>query len=402
MSNYNWNLSSIRKKKKYVLDRLKCVNLTDKEKEELEMSLIGYVCLLQTGVSKFASNLKNVLQKVTNGKLKLTKEEKYAKLEYELVQNKGDYVDDDYLQFLLDLAQNIADGNTEEITFTKMEISDKELIDMSKKFYTELDDNDIKERALKTLDNPELLHIREGQLGEFENYGGLTIYDHVFDEAYCSVARENTIFDYQILNHEIMHSVDFYSKKKLPSETYYGFHEVPTYTIDYLFIDYLEKQGFDKKEVQKLRMKKNDYLKSLANMTLLQIKLDLVRSKGISAYNDLSVENVKEHISFQTMKQLLEVESGLIAYGFYKQISIDKKRGIDNIKTFMEATISLQERPDFSNYGFTDEDIMSLSKEFDSYSQRPNIVEYIEKPTEHIINLEQFPYQNSDIPRIKR
>lgn len=402
MSNYKWNLSSIRKNKKYVLERLKCINLTDKEKEELEMSLVGYVCLLQTGVSKVVSNFKNALQKVTNSKLKLTKEEKYEKLEYQLIQNKGDYVDDDYLQFLLDLAQNIADGNTEEITFTKMEIADKDLIDMSKQFYIELGDNDIKERALKTLDNPELLHIRERQLGEFENYGGLTIYDHVFDEAYCSVARENTIFDYQILNHEIMHSVDFHSKKKLPSETYYGFHEVPTYTIDYIFIDYLEKQGFDKEEVQKLRVQKDDYLKSLANMTLLQIKMDLMHSKGISAYNDLSAENVKEHISFQTMKQLLEVESGLIAYGFYKQIGIDKKRGIDNIKTFMESTISLHERPDFSRYGFTDVDIMSLSKEFGSYSKRTNIVEYIEKPTEITINPEQTLYQNSDIPRIKR
>ena len=126
MSNYKWNLSSIRKNKKYVLERLKCINLTDKEKEELEMSLVGYVCLLQTGVSKVVSNFKNALQKVTNSKLKLTKEEKYEKLEYQLIQNKGDYVDDDYLQFLLDLAQNIADGNTEEITFTKMEIADKE------------------------------------------------------------------------------------------------------------------------------------------------------------------------------------------------------------------------------------------------------------------------------------
>ena len=89
----------------------------------------------------------------------------------------------------------------------------------------------------------------------------------------------NNLFDFQVLNHEVMHGVDFYMQKKLPSENYYGFHEVPTYTIDYLFIDYLESKELDSNEIQKLRMKKDNYLQELAKLTQTQIKGALIRNK---------------------------------------------------------------------------------------------------------------------------
>ena len=61
---------------------------------------------------------------------------------------------------------------------------------------------------------------------------GLTFNDYLFGKLYINLIRKNNLFDFQVLNHEVKHGIDFYAQSKLPSENYYGFHEVPTYTID--------------------------------------------------------------------------------------------------------------------------------------------------------------------------
>ena len=197
---------------------------------------------------------------------------------------------------------------------------------------------------------------------------GLNFNDYVFNKSYCTIIRENNIFDIQVLNHEIMHGIDFYMLPKIPTDNYYGFHEVPTYTIDYMLIDYLEKLGLDSKEIQKMRLKKDSYIQSLASTTLFQIKHKIASKKGFSLIKDYSISDVMEIIDPIILKQLLEIESGVIAYGLSKQYKIDSNLAITNLKQFMKGIIPKDKRPDFSHLGLNDETLTELSMGFGTYS----------------------------------
>ncbi len=194
---------------------------------------------------------------------------------------------------------------------------------------------------------------------------GLTFNDYTFGKSYINLTKKNNIFDYQVANHEVMHGVDFYMQNKLPSENYYGFHEVPTYTIDYLFIDYLESKGIDTTEVQKLRMKKDNYLQELAKLTQTQIKGELIRNKK---YKNPTIEDIREVLHPQLIKQLLELQSGVISYGLYNQTRTDKQQGLDNLKKFMKNILPKTQTPDFSFIGLNNQTILNLSKQIGTYS----------------------------------
>ena len=69
------------------------------------------------------------------------------------------------------------------------------------------------------------------------------------------------------------------------------------------------------------------------------------------------------------LKRLLELESGIIAYGIYRQIEENFEQGLNTLKTFMKTTLPKDKKPDFSNIGLTEEKILNLSKEYGDYSK---------------------------------
>ena len=151
---------------------------------------------------------------------------------------------------------------------------------------------------------------------------------------------------------------------KIPSKNYFGFHEVPTYTIDYLFLDFMEEIGFDSAEVDILKRKKMEYLSGLAQITLLQIKNQLIKNKGFKASINPNIENIKEILTPQILKQLLEIEAGLISYGLKLQIDEDKEKGLSNLVLFMNSEIPNNSRPNFSMFGLSDDTLLKLSQEY--------------------------------------
>ena len=355
------------------MERLKTENLSEKEKELLESSLLSYYNMLNMGISKSKYYIKNIVDKISHNKLKLQEENKYDALAHKLLFEQNNYLDEDYLQFLLDLANNIAKNIPEDISFKTINVSNKDLIETSKNFYKSLGDSNIYDKALMILDNPQRLYILNNKIPLMYETSGININDYVFAEAYCLAVKNNNLMDYQALNHEVMHGIDFYSNKKLYSENYYGFHEVPTYMIDYLFIDYLEKQGFDKNEIQKLKEQKDNYLQKLARFTLNEIRIDMLRNKDdLKKDKSLTAQNVKKTLSNESLKQLLEIESGVISFGLYYQFKQNKDIGLSHLKKFMQSNISPNERPNFEKYGLSDEVLLSLSKEIGIYSNNVN------------------------------
>ena len=126
-----------------------------------------------------------------------------------------------------------------------------------------------------------------------------------------------------------------------------------------MFIDYLNLKGLDGSEVQKLRMKKDNYLQELARLTKTQIKSALIRNKK---YQNPTLDDVRKVLHPQLIKQLLELQSGVISYGLYNQIKIDKEQGLCNQKSFMQSILPKGKTPNFSDIGLDNQSLLELSK----------------------------------------
>ena len=64
--------------------------------------------------------------------------------------------------------------------------------------------------------------------------------------------------------------------------------------------------------VKKAKVSEDNYLQELAKLTQVQIKGALIRNKK---YNDSTISSIKEVLNPQLIKQLVELESGVISYG---------------------------------------------------------------------------------------
>ncbi len=367
-----WNLKDINSKKSYVTERLKnCSN--PKEKEILELSLICYLALLDNSGTLRYTGFYNTMDKITQNRFSERREQDSVQLEIDLFFKDATAIDDEYLQFLLNIDNNIAETppiDFDDRDITTFETNYESILNVTHNFYRDLGDQEILEKAEKILNDESGINVSKIARRGMADCSGLTFNDYLFGKSYINLTKKNNLFDYQVLNHEVMHGVDFYMQNKIPSENYYGFHEVPTYTIDYLFIDYLESIGMDINEVQKLRVQKDNYLQALAKLTQTQIKGALIRNKK---YNDSTISDIKEILNPQLIKQLLELESGVISYGLYTQMGIDKEQGLSNLKSFMKNIIPKTETPDFSFINLDNQTIMDLSKQIGTYSMSNDI-----------------------------
>lgn len=367
-----WNLKDINSKKSYIAERLKnCSN--PKEKEMLELSLICYLSLLDNSGTLRYTGFYNTMDKITQNRFSERREQDSAQLEMDLFFKNAPVIDDEYLKFLLNISNNISKTppvDFDEENITTFETDYESILNVSHNFYRDLGDQEILKKAEKILNDESSINVSKIARRGMAECNGLTFNDYFFGKSYINLTKKNNLFDYQVLNHEVMHGVDFYMQDKVPSENYYGFHEVPTYTIDYLFIDYLEEKGMDINEVQKLRMQKDNYLQELAKLTQVQIKRALIRNKK---YNDSTISSIKEVLNPQLIKQLLELESGVISYGLYTQIQTNKEQGLNNLKSFMKTIIPKTKTPNFSFINLDNQAIIDLSKQIGAYSMSNDI-----------------------------
>ena len=369
-----WSISEINDKRKEVIKRIRTCNNPD-EKEKLELSLASYISLLDNSGTIRYTKFYNFMDSITKGNFTLLRpSSKLIARGNDILQEKQDYMDESYLEFLLQIAKNVSNSNvtvenSEDIALDKLELPDEKLIEISKLFYAGFGDEEIFKYAKKILDDPSAINFSDIYVSAYENAGGITFPDFAYGKAYCTTKRGKTLFDVQANNHEVMHGIDFYMQPKIPSKNYYGFHETPTYAIDYLFIEYLEELGIDKAQVQKLRLRKDEYLVSLANLVTMQIPNELMRKKGLMYIKKHTTKDIMESLNPDIVKNLLEIESGVIAFGIYQQIKENRQVGLDNLKKFMKSLIAKDKRPNFESIGLSDEKILELSKMIGTYSK---------------------------------
>lgn len=370
-----WNIEEIKTRKRSVIYQLKkCSN--KKEREKLEITLATYISMLDNSGTIRYTKFYNWMDKLTKGKFTLIKPSTKLIVKGESIINENkDYIDIDYLSFLLELSKNISSTesvvkNFSDIIGSKFNFNNNDLIKISKLFYSSLNDKEIYECAKKIIDDTTALNFTTEYASNYKEAGGITFWDYVYNKAYCTTIRNKTLFDLQANNHEIMHGIDFYMQQKIPTENYYGFHEIPTYFIDYLFINYLETLGLDKNEVQKLRVKKDANLQNLSYQTNIQIKNQLVMKKGLFYLKNFTTEDIMEVMTPNILKNLLEIQSGVIAYGLNKQFEENYELGLNNLKTFMKTIIPKDKRPNFSKIGLNENKLINLSFEIGNYSKK--------------------------------
>lgn len=360
MGQYKIDLSEIKQKIKYVKG-LEKENMTAEEREKIYSTLGSYLCLLDS-----ASNVKlfNFLDKISNGKIKEARLKKYKcnveEVNKFIMENKC-YIDEEYLQFLLLLSDTIASPFEHTESLKTINLTNDQIINITNSFFEELGDPEIISAFKKIISTSNSISINEIARDSYEGIGGMCYYDHVYGQPYIVVHKNKNIHDYHVLAHEITHGIDFYMRPKLAVHNYYGFHEVPTYTIDMLFADYLEKNGVDKEEVNKIRQASVDYLRGLAIKNQMNIRSKL-REKGIDIKKDYTIKDVQSILDMDIIRSLIEVQSGIMAYGFYLHIKENKEEGLDNLKTFMKSNINPNITPDFSQYGLGRDDILGIGK----------------------------------------
>lgn len=77
-----------------------------------------------------------------------------------------------------------------------------------------------------------------------------------------------------------------------------------------------------------------------------------------------------EIITPDILKNLLEIQSGVMAYGLNKQFEENYELGLKNLKTFMKTIIPKDKRPNFSKIGLTENELINLSFEIGNYSRK--------------------------------
>lgn len=357
--------SEIQKKKKYIIEKLK-TEVDEFEREKLNSTLLSLM-MLETNNDKLKNvKLFNLIGKLSKGVSLERTTQKFDVIWSNLEEKFSSPIDNDYVMFLIQMANNLSQiqvqYDEDENELIPLQLSNEYVVKLSRIFYQELGDNIINERAKKILDDPSHFGFtRSIPIGHELDYG-MTFDDTIFNKPYITCQKLGNIMELQAFNHEVMHGIDFYSMPKIASQIYYGFHEIPTYTIDYLFHDYLENMGIDKQQIDALRRKKLQYTQLTANRVLFQIQHRLNQKMGMKNAQNATVEDIKSVITDNLLKEILEMESCVIAEAMYRQISSNKEVGLKSLKTLMEHPLPRDKIPDFSFIGLNNNLLLEVSK----------------------------------------
>ncbi len=361
-----WNIQDIKKKKKYVAERYK--NCKDSnERDKLSYTLLGYTMMLENRGTRNYTFFRNFIDFITRGKYTLINDNITNK-KYKFCIKQP--MNESFYNFLIELCFNVFNTENvlnEPVNFKTIKNDFDKVKQVSRDFYKNLGDEEISSIGIKLLDKDELINSYSYQRSNRKNYYGMTHKDYVFNDAYLNVLINNNILDYTLLTHEIMHAIDFKMNPKLLNQIYPGFNEIPTYTIDYLTIDYLKSIGMNKNEVSLLARKKEDYIQSLAAFTLFRLRKQLEIPKLYDYKEQLSYEKIKYFLNPNVISDLLEIESAVIAYTLY--CDIKETNSFDKLKSIIKDGLDPNKIPNFNKYGLSNELLLETSKKIGEYSR---------------------------------
>ena len=360
------NKEEIKQKKKDIINMLK-KNNNPQEESRLRQTLISLMRLETENEDLVNVKLNKTIDKVLGGSLSLRKAKKREDIKREIPIKLESIMDDYYFLYLVQLATNIKKmkvfykGDNRELKSLKL--TDEEKVKLSKEFYKKLGSPIINELAQKVLNDSS----HYGFTDEFSYFlngrsYGITIFDYVFNKPYTTVRRLNTIMGCQAFNHEIMHCIDFYVAPSYHDSVYYGFDEIPTYTIDYLFQDFLESKGFNPIEVDALRRQKQNYMGKISDEIVKEIAEIIAPTPKPHVITLENASAIRRIMDPYILDKMIHLEASIIAYGIYKIILVDKEKGLEILQEIMKNKPPRGKIPDFSFVGFDRRTIVDLSE----------------------------------------
>ncbi|MDD3340730.1 MAG: hypothetical protein PHN72_00810 [Bacilli bacterium] len=376
---YKWDVDDIRKKKAYILKRLKNVS-NPLEEKKLCATLLSYHSILRNSSTIRYTWFPGILDKITkNISLQMEAKKYYPRID-NIFSSITPKLTDEYLTFLIKICRNLAEFPVEVRPLTPVSINDEVIIDVSRRFYESLEYDPFIKLSQK-ITNPDKkfinLESKSPHVSEQRKSIGLNIKDYLFNESYCMVRRENDLYDLVALNHEVMHGIDFQLRPRMVGEEHYGFHEIPTYAIDLVLLDYLDENGIYAEYTDEVRTNKKETTRNLAFKTFyrLQQRIEQTKNKRIFLGSDFdcTIADIREILDFSDIKDLLEIESYLIAEMIADRFKINKEMGMQTLKTLLLTPMPSDKTPSFEHIGIYPEEIIKVSETYYSSSKQSQI-----------------------------
>ena len=180
----------------------------------------------------------------------------------------------------------------------------------------------------------------------FENYGLSSISDELL-EPYLFIQETKTLRDINVLAHETIH-IYLSEKQKYMTEKEYsniyinGTNEIYSHYIEYILLDFLESNNYNKKDI--INYKKSLYYDLISHLSNFYIMLEPT---------DIDFTNYDEVSMYTEMR---EYSYGLyFLYHFYEQYILDANMAKYNITNFMLDSSKKDFNYLINNYGLDEE-----------------------------------------------
>lgn len=204
-------------------------------------------------------------------------------------------------------------------------------------------DKDIYNFFVDLFNSPRFIFV-EGM----DNYAGWALRNNYLVDSYTVIIPSYTISDFFSIIHETMHSYNFKliknsSIKEHDRLTTNSLQEAPSFFIERVGMDYLDKVGFDDKDITKLR-------KVFDRETIYL----LGEYKEILQGNYFECEDYLFNESYSYGR--------VLAYHFYDNYLKNPKETVDNIKKFMVDYKIYEREHMLNNYGLNKSSIINPQK----------------------------------------
>ena len=361
MENYG-DIKTIRKRKRY-LKRLyrQCQNQI--ERETIGWSLIANIELLHYYTHLGNFSVTGDIGRILNECVVLIRDIKYKKLNGILRQDDP-YMDENYLSFLMSLANYVADGNLQRFESQIGNSFDRtSAMNGAKHFYAFLQDEAISPVAEQILSDTSSIYFCECR--NKKDHLGSTFFDYIFHKPYICILEHHDLRDLFTLIRECALGVKFYMKEDLHCDS---FQNVCAYVMEELAFSYFETNETYREDIELLKKQRESDFTGYANDTLMQIH-SLPGQQNLKSFFHPNVNEILKVIPRQLKKDLVEIQAYVMARGLVQQIQFNKELGLEHLKTLMRMNISNEQHPDFEKIGLGDDVLLTLAQEMSMRSK---------------------------------
>lgn len=104
-----------------------------------------------------------------------------------------------------------------------------------------------------------------------------------------------------------------------------------------------------------------------------KIQHGLNKSIGMKNTPNATIQDIRNIMDNEMLKNMLELQSCVMAHGLYQQILIDKEKGLTNLDNFMRTPLSPNKIPDFSFIGLDRQTLLQVSKDMVTATENEKI-----------------------------